>query len=174
MKRKNCLSSICIVFFLVGCVPGIRLKTEPASPAEVTGDYNLILYGAKYNDDLETVAFLEDAEGEYTFEPYAPDFDFSVVEDVPAKEALAWSTMFVSWHPDFWRTQFSRILDPENRTIGYEVRPLYYPLVYGIVDVLDVDYWLKPDGTVKITISLKQQIDRMLHEGGGRADGGGK
>jgi len=79
----------------------------------------------------------------------------------------------VSWHPDFWRAQFSRILDPENRIIGYELRPLYYPFVYGIADFMDVDYWLKPDRSVKITIKLKPQIDRMLHEGGGDGKGGG-
>ncbi len=176
MKRKI-ISIFLVTLLLTGCASAKYLKTEEANPADVTGVFNVILYGSSYISDVENVAILDVSGDRYTFEPYAPDFDFSIVKGVPAREAIEGAEKFVSWPPTFWRIVFSRILDPENRTIGYEVRPFYDAVVYGTSDVMDIDYWLKPDGTVTVKIKLKPRILRMLFGDGGAGvgqGGGGK
>jgi hypothetical protein len=149
------------------------LRTEEASPDEIKGSFTLILYGGNFLDDLETIAML-DAEGDqYVLDPFAPDFDYRMKKGVPAAEAFKEAEKFVNFHPSFWRSQLSRIVDKEGKVIGYEVRPLYRPVAFGVSDVLDVNYWLKEKGRVKVTIRLIPSIEKNKLPGGdaGSADG---
>jgi hypothetical protein len=150
------------------------LKTEAAGPAEIKGTFTLILYGARFPDDLETLAIL-DIEGDgYYFDPFAPDFDFKLKKGIPAKQALAEAEKFVSFHRSFWRLQLSRILDPKGNIIGYELRPLYNQFVYGRSDVMDVYYWLKEEGRIKVTVMLIPDIlSKTRFPGGDGAGPGG-
>jgi len=146
--------------FAAGTAPELR----DAKPEDVRGIFTLILYGGKYLDDLETVAIL-DLEGDrYTFEPYAPGYDYKIKGGIPAKEALEEAEKFVSFHSSFRRTILGKILDKEGNTIGYEVRPLYYPTTFGVSDVLDVDYFIR-DGKVISYIRLKPAVEKQLHGG---------
>jgi hypothetical protein len=149
------------------------LRTEEAKASEITGTYTLILYGGNYSDDLETIAILDREGDQYNFEPYAPDFDYRIKKGVPAKEALKEAEKFVSFHNSFWRSQISRIIDNKGNIIGYEVRPLYQPFTFGISDILDVYYWLKEGGGVKVLIRLKQSVERSRLPFGGKAGRGG-
>jgi hypothetical protein len=135
------------------------LKTEAAMPTDVSGTFTIILYGASYLDDLETIAILDYEGDEYHFEPYAPAFNYTVSKGVQAQEALAVAEEFVSFHSSFWKSQMSNILDKEGVTIGYEVRPLYKPFIYGISNVLDIYYFLKDNGKVKTIIRLKKSVE---------------
>lgn len=142
------------------------LRTEEVKAVDPTETFTLIFYGGRYHDDFETVAILDVEGDEYTFEPYAPEFDYRVKRGVPAKDALKEAEQFVSRHPDFSRSLLSRIPDNNGKTIGYELRPLYHPLTLGISDVLDIDYWIK-NGKVKVTVKLKPMIEMKLFGGDG-------
>ncbi len=149
------------------------LRTEEARPDEMKGTFTLILYGGNFLDDLETIAML-DAEGDqYVLDPFAPDFDYRMKKGVPAPEAFKEAEKFVNFHPSFWRSQLSRIVDKEGNVIGYEVRPLYQPISFGISDVLDVNYWLKEKGRVKVTIRLIPSIEKNKLPGGDAGSAGG-
>jgi hypothetical protein len=141
--------------------------------SDITGTYTLILYGGNYSDDLETIAILDREGDPYNFEPYAPDFDYRIKKRVPAKKAMKEAEKFVSFHNSFLRSQISRIIDNNGKTIGYEVRPLYQPLTFGISDVLDVYYWVKEGGRVKVLIRLKQSVEKSLLPFGGKTERGG-
>jgi hypothetical protein len=149
------------------------LKTEEAKASDITGTYTLILYGGNYSDDLETIAILDREGDQYNFEPYTPDFDYRIKKGVPAEEALKEAEKFVSFHNSFWRSQISRIIDNKGNTIGYEVRPLYQPFTFGVSDVLDVYYWLREGGRVKVLIRLTQSVERERLPFGGKAGRGG-
>jgi hypothetical protein len=136
------------------------LKTEEAKSDEVTGTYDLILYGGRHINDLETVAFLDKEGDQYKFEPYAPEFDYKIKRGIPAKEALKEAKKFVSFHNAFWRSQLSRILDEKGNVIGYELRPLYRPFVYGRDDLLEIYYRIKGDKVI-IEINLTPDIFKM-------------
>lgn len=147
---------------------GGSLRTEAATAPD-TRTYTLILFGNRYFKDIENVAFL-DVEGDgYLLEPYAPEFDYRVIKNLSAREAIEKAERFVSSHYDFWHSELSRILDNSGKTLGYELRPLYRPLAFGIVDVMDIDYALKGD-RVRIYIHLKPKIDRHIFGGDGSSD----
>jgi hypothetical protein len=149
------------------------LKTEAANPSEVKGTFTLILYGGNYYDDLETMAILDREGDQYTLDLYKPDFDYRVIKGVPAKEALAKAEKFIRFNPSFWHSQLSKILDDKGDVIGYELRPLYYPITYGSSDVLDVHYWMEEGGRVKITVRLMTSVERLRFPGGGISAGSG-
>ncbi|HET6516228.1 MAG TPA: hypothetical protein VFG09_13790 [Thermodesulfovibrionales bacterium] len=137
------------------------MRTGVAKDTEVTGTYTLILYGGRYSSDLENVAILDKEEDPYVFEVYAPDFDYQTKSNVPGPEALEEAENFVKFHRSFHQSQVSRIIGPSGDTIGYEVRPLYYPLDVGYADVLDIRYRVT-DGKVIVSISLKDEVKRSL------------
>ncbi len=149
-------------------------RTEKADSSEIKGTFTLILYGGRYSDDLETIAIL-DLEGDYYhFEPYAPDFDYRIKKGIPAKEALAEAKKFVSFHNSFWHSQLSKILDNNGNVIGYELRPLYLPVTYGVSDILDVNYFPKENGKVKVTIKLIPSVEKTKFQGDDSGSGDGK
>jgi hypothetical protein len=151
------------------------LRTESAEVSAMNGSLTLILYGARFADDIETIVIFDIEGDQYYFEPFAPDFDYKIKRGVQAKEALAEAQKFVSFHNSFWRSQLSRILDPNGNIIGYELRPLYNNFVYGRSDVMDVYYWLKEGGKIKVTIRLVPEIERAIRfpgDGSGGRDGG--
>jgi hypothetical protein len=161
---------VCMIFAFSGIPSSFAfdkpLETIEASPAEITGTFNLVLYGGRFSDDVETIAIL-DLEGDgYLLEPFAPDFDFRIRKSVSAKEALEQAQKFVGFHNAFWRSQLSRIMDKTGNTIGYEIRPLYLPFYFGVSDVFEVYYWLKENGRVKVTIKLIPFVERRRFPGG--------
>lgn len=176
-KVSIAFSMFCVAFCFVGISRlsawETSLKTEAASPSEISGTYRLILYGHRFANDVETLAIF-DREGDgFTFEPFAPDFDFKIKKDLPAAEALKEAQEFVSFHRDFWRSQLSKILDAKGNIIGFELRPLYYPLDYGVSDILDVYYWPKDNGRIKVTIKLIRSIEERRFPGVGEGSSSG-
>jgi len=141
------------------------LRTEWVNQSEVAGSFTLILYGGNYFNDLQTIAFL-DAEGyPYTFEPYAPAFEYRLLKGLSAREALDKAQDFVSTTGNcFVRSQLSKVLDRNDKTIGYELRPFYNPLCYGLADVLDVSYWNK-DGKIVIKVKVKPIVEKQFESG---------
>ena len=148
-------------FLLVSCGAGVYLRTEVTRPEEVTGTYTLILYGARYSSDIENVALLVEEGGPYRFEVYAPDFDYKVEKNVPHRDALEKAEEFVRHHYAFMESQLSRIIGPSGNSIGYELRPLYYPIEFGSSDVLDIYYFFE-GGKVVAKIRLKPEIEKAL------------
>src|SRR4030042_1308646 len=165
------LLSVIILFEVKDASAGF-LKTEEARPDEVTGTYTLILYGGRHINDVETAAFLDKDGDQYEFEPYAPEFDYRIKTGVPAEEALKEAKKFISFHNAFWRSQLSRILDEKGNVIGYELRPLYRPFVYGREDLLEIYYRIKGSKVI-IEIRLTPNIFQMQFLGDLPGDAGG-
>ncbi len=167
---KHIKLSVLIFFIAVmssGCGSYQEIRTLDTSEKEVAGTYSLILYGGRHGNDLETVAILNKEDAPYKIVPYAPEFDYRIIKDVPAKEALAKAYKFVSFNPYFFRTQVTRIVDSSNGALlGYEIRPLYQPLAYGYYDVLYINYW-KKDGKVFVKMKLNYELERKLRGGVG-------
>lgn len=153
--------------------PSKPLRTMAAESTDVTGTFTVILFGASHKDDLETVAFLDREGDRYEFAPFAPEFDYRIRPGLPAEDALAMAYKFVNFHPAFWTSRLSNIFDPQGNSIGFEVKPLYLPFVYGTSDVLDIHYWPKGDGRIKITIRLTPALERLKFMPGGDGGAGG-
>ena len=169
MKNKNYFLAalgLCLVFILAAtsCAPVNSLRTAAVNPAAVTGTYTVFLYGARHVNDIETVAVLAKEGTHYTFEIYAPDFDYKIIKGMPAKEAIEKATKFVSFHHEFSYYRIGGILDPAGAVIGYEVRPYYRPIEFGYYDVMDISYTLA-DKRVVTRIHLKPEVEQYLQDG---------
>jgi hypothetical protein len=169
--RRNIRRGIAVlagILFLQACIQGARLRTGPVTRPDVQGTYTLILYGGNYSGDLETVAILDREGDRYTFEPYAPAFNFKVIKGQTADHALPAAEQFVRRQPSYQSEVLHSILDETGMVIGYELRPLYLPLVYGVSDVLDVDYRINGEKvivTIKVKPFIEQQDDADFRRG---------
>lgn len=170
MKREKTRFAIAVFslmlscLFTVSCRSAGHLRAEAVRKAEPTGTVSLILHGGRHIEDIETVAIL-DLEGDgYTFAPWAPEFDYTTQKGVEAGAAIENAREFVSFSPYFSSTLTKRIIGEKGEIIGYEVRPLYQPFVYGARDVLEVDYFLRAGGRVKVTVNPWPHLDR-IHPG---------
>ena len=161
------------ILLLQSCMQGKRLMTEPAGRAELQGTYALILYGGNYSGDLETVAILDREGDRYVFEPYAPPFNYRVIKGQTADHALPAAKQFVRRSPSYQGEELRAILDESGAVIGYELRPLYLPFVYGISDILDIDYRISGDrvtAVIRLKPFVEQQQDGADFRHGGRGN----
>ncbi len=153
-----------IGLFLPGCVHGLRLRTGTAEKADFQGTYALILYGGNYSGDIQTVAILDKEDDRYTFEPYAPAFNYKIIAGQTVDHAIPRAEQFIRDNPAYQGEILRNILDPEGNIIGYELRPFYQSFVYGMSDVLDIDYWMKDDKII-VTIRLKPFLQEQDGDG---------
>ncbi len=160
-SRFPVIASVLVFLALSSCTQGVYLKTETPGSAELTGTYTLILYGARYRDDIENLAIFAKDGTRYAFQVYAPRYRYKVEKRVPAKEALETAQEFIRFHRSFWQSQLSKILSPEGETIGYELKPLYYPIDTGYADVLSV-YYVVEGNTVTAIVRLKPEIEKIF------------
>lgn len=163
------ITAALIVLINIPPVFGKDLRTEEVKTSDIAGTFTLILYGGNYVKDIKTAAFLDLEGDQYTFEPYAPAFDYRVIRGLSAKEALETAELFVSATYSFRGSQSSRIIDDSGRTVGYEIRPLYEPLTFGTSDVMNIDYVTKGN-KIRIYINLKPRVEREILDGGNSRD----
>jgi hypothetical protein len=160
-----CLLAACL---LGACVPALR--TPGVNRIDESATYDLILYGGRFAEDTETVAFLQKEDTGYEFEPYASKQMYKVVKGLSASEALERASSFVtSYSANVQGTTMRSILAPDGQVLGYEVRPLYMPLVYGATDLIYVDYFLRKGNKVQIWI---RPFYNRMSDGDGRSKQG--
>ncbi len=150
-----------LLISLASCVKSSGLITEEIRSDRISGTFTLILYGARFSGDIENVAILDIEGDKYTFEVFAPDFDYKLRTRVPAEEAIKIAEGFIASYGSFKYPQISQIKDLNGNVIGYEFRPLYHPSEFGTFDVLDIDYWLEGN-KVKVRIGLIPEIRQRL------------
>lgn len=136
------------------------LETVPAGVSNITDTFTLILYGGQNSNDIETVAILDKEGDRYSFEPFAPRFKYIVKRGVPANEALEEAGKYISWHNSYHRSQLRGIIDEKGSILGYELRPIYLPLAFGIDDIMDIDYRMRGNRIVVI-VRLKPVIQAV-------------
>ncbi|HXX58538.1 MAG TPA: hypothetical protein VEI96_11100 [Thermodesulfovibrionales bacterium] len=159
-----------MIFVACGCAGGKALRTQPIQDdGEIAGLFTLTLYSDMQYASLRTLAFLGLEGSGYSLSPYVPSFDLNVLNNVPGQEALREALAFISSkNPNYENPAISRILDPTGKVIGYEVRPLYNPVAYGLSNVLSTGYFLLPSGTVRIIINLNEEVKNQFEDSAGR------
>lgn len=150
----------CLTAFAGCAAPGTRIHAESLGDREISGVFTLILYGGNYFDDPETVAFLDREGDAFTFDIYAPDFNYRTIKGLPAAEGLKRAVEFVSRNSSFHQVRLSSIAEDQAGNIGYEVRPLYLPFTYGTDDLLDISYSEKGNKVV-VTIRVKPSVENV-------------
>ena len=69
--------------------------------------------------------------------------------------------MFVSRHSSFRQSRISGIIDDKGNILGYEFRPLYFPLTFGVEDVMEVNYRMAVNRII-VSIRLNASVEKML------------
>ncbi len=178
MILRRISASFVIVFLCLdisSCmsIASSHLKTGAAKPSDVTGTYTLLLYGCRYPDDLENVAILAREGGSYTFDIYAPASRYKIKPGLQAGDALREAEQFVKCSVHYQQSRMSSISGPSDDIVGYEVRPLYSPIRFGMYDVLQIQYVIK-DGKILVYIKLDPTVEMELRDEGGRGDRDGR
>ncbi len=165
---SRALGIITAFLLLLGsCVGGEYVRTEGLETTEgVSGAFRLILFGGAYLHDFEAVAVL-DLEGDgYRIVPHAPAHRYSVSEGLDARTAFAKARHFALDQMKSNGVLLKRVLDMEGAAIAYEVRPLYQAFAFGLRDIMDVSYYLREGGEVRMVVRLRDEVDRMRDEEG--------
>lgn len=134
-----------------------------------SGNFSLIRYGGTHGEDIETVAILDIEGDNYTFEPYAPEYDFTITEHLPRDKAFQEAMRFVRWHHAFLRAEVTKITDRQGIALGYEFRPLYMPSRFGLIDVLHTSYELRGE-KIFVYVNLKRNINNVFERDRGIDD----
>lgn len=171
MKATSLLLFPLALFLLIGaCAPRQGLRTESAVSTGMSGSYSLTLFGCRYLDDPETVAIFDREGDRYRFEPFSPEFNYRVEKALAPEVALEKARKFINCHTSVHGERLSSISDGHGTVLGYELRPLYFPLTYGVDDILMTDYRMQGD-TVVVGIRLIPAVEQMLSGGfNGRDD----
>jgi hypothetical protein len=160
-----------VIFMLISCVPGVKLHTRHLADAPgLAGGYTLILYDGGSYHRYDTLAVLDPEGDGYRILPSAPEFDYRIVRGLAADVALQKAEHFVGMHPEFLRAHMSEITGDAGNPVGYEIRPLYLPVIYGQSDLLDVVYLLGEEGadgvrTVRVIVRVKpivEDVERLI------------
>ena len=158
-----------LLFFSGSCATtGTVLSTSGLQDidAEVeTGSFALILHSSQGQRYMDTVAIL-DIEGDaYEIEPAAAPYNFTVVEGLTGQQALQTARRFIDFYAGHNTTGQQAITSPAGDVIGYELRPLYHPFVYGVSDVMDITYDHQPQGRVIVSVELLFHVEQQLRGG---------
>jgi hypothetical protein len=148
----------------IGPMASTRLMDDAALPA---GPYTLVLYGGQYREDLETVALLDQEGDDYHIKPFGAQFLYQTEAGVQRDEAVTKADYFLrSRLNSYSKHEIRQIFSPDGSTIGYEIRPLMHPFVYGLSDLLDVSYTIGENRDV--TVYVRQKDHFLLEQTGDR------
>jgi len=149
-----------VIVIASGCAGGKALRTQVIQDqGQITGTFTLILCSDMEYDSLETLAFLSLEGSGYTLSPYMASFDCGKTNSVSGQNALQEAISFISSkNPNYEQPEIREIYDQAGKVVGYEVRPLYAPMAYGISDVLSTGYFLMSDGNIRVIINLSGQV----------------
>lgn len=150
---------------LCSCAPTIALNVAPLekeSTKEVKGDFTLIYFVGTQKNDIRRAVIL-DAEGdEFEFLPDVRDFEYEILQNVSIGEAIYEARIFFKHERNVTTIGYYKILSPDGRLIGMEMRPGYRKEIYGDTDILDIDYAVNEHRQVLIDIDIKSGLVRRL------------
>jgi len=164
--RTSIIRSAVLLFIVLFCAAcsfnRTSLHEELAEKSGLSGTFTVILYGAHYYNDIATVAFLVPDGAKYALEIYSPDYNYRTLRGLTAPEAIRAGEKFISWHPEYLRSQFSRVLDGSGKVVAYEIRPIYNQITFGVGDVMDIDYFLQGNNMVGVHVNLAEPARRIF------------
>jgi len=87
------------------------------------------------------------------------------VNGLTGQQALQTARRFIDFYAQHNTTGQRAITSPAGEVIGYELRPLYHPFVYGVSDVMDITYDHQSQGKVIVSVELLFHGEQQLRGG---------
>lgn len=153
-----------LLIFLMPFIAHAEVKLQPCNEQDIKGVFNLIIYSNSFINDPETFILLERVDDGIKVVPYAPAFKYSVKENLDEKEALKIAKEILQDSAFVSFIKCSVIRDKDN-IYGYELKPIYFPWIFGILEPLETAY-RKKDNTITIFIRLHPQVERQIYFNG--------
>jgi len=153
-----------VLLLLSGCVSGTMLSSQSVTEIDTNhGTYTLILYGGQNAHDLSSIAVLDRTDDAYTILPYGAAFNYRIVENLSAADAMERGDSFLHNLSSYRATEKRAIYTPDHTVIGYEMRPLFMPLDTGLLgDILDTSYVLQTDNQVMVYVGFRGGYQNQL------------
>jgi len=146
-----------LLVFSSGCATGQALRAVRVQGIEdANGPYTLILYREEEYFGLKTVAFLVPKGNGYSLQPYAPEYNYTTIHNISGQEGIQLAIALFHKNRDYTNYEIRRISDLGGKTVGFEIRPLYFATVEGRGDVMRVEYGLSNGGAVNVYIHLNE------------------
>lgn len=168
MKRMLMLSVLAFAALCLGACGGKPLLSAPMpNMKDVEGSYTLIYYMGTQRTDFTNLVIL-DLEGDgYRFIPEVKDYEYEILQNVSISEAIYETNVFYARNRFIESAEFFALLSPDGKKniIGYEIRPLYDPALYGAQDIMDMYYEMGRNKRIKLEIKLKSVLKRMMKPG---------
>lgn len=159
---------ILLILLLVPLNIYAEIILQECKNEEIKGNFNLILYSNAFVNDPETFIIFDRADDKIKITPYAPEFKYKIFENLPDMDALKISKEILLNPTAVSFIKCSVIKGSSGDIIGYELKPLYFPWIFGILEPLETVY--KEDGDrIKIFIRLNPRVERQIY-GGGTSD----
>jgi hypothetical protein len=163
-----------VVLLQNGCTSGILLSSRPIAARDTgRGSYNLILYGGQNPRAADSVAILDRTDDPYTILPYGAAFNYRIIDNLSADEAIKRGRAFISDLTSYRATEIREIDGPKHTVIGYELRPLFMPLETGrLGDFVDTSYVLQEKNQVRVYVGFRGGYSNPLDSPDFNSDGG--
>ncbi len=141
------LTAAMLLFAVASTASARTLTTDAVKPADIQGGtYSLIAHGCNSAEDLAPVAILQREDTPYHFGVVAPRGETQTIAGLTRDEALRRAQDFVNCNPSvLQRADITEIRGPNDTLVGYEVKPVYYPLRSGSSDGVHTSYRVKGD-----------------------------
>ncbi|MGB9891487.1 MULTISPECIES: hypothetical protein [Thermodesulfovibrio] len=157
-----------ILIFLTLLIMPINLQAEVSlkqcNEADIKGVFNLIIYSNSFINDPETFIILDKVDDKIKIVPYAPAFKYRIIENLNEKEALKIVNEILR-NPSFVSSIKCSVIDEGENILGYELKPLYFPWIFGILEPVETVY-KKEGNSIIIFIRLNPMVERQLNSGG--------
>lgn len=160
MKLFKILVVFLVIVLSFKLYAGIVL--QPCDEKNIKGEFNLIIYSDSFINDPETFIVFDIADDKISVFPYASSFKFRVIENLNEKEALKTSQEILK-NSSVSFIKCSVIRD-KNSVFGYELKPIYFPWIFGILEPVKTVY-KKQNDTITIFIRLNPQVEKQIYNG---------
>lgn len=150
-----------LILFLLPLNLQAELNLNPCSDSDIKGNFNLIIYSNSFINDPETFIILEKIGSKIM--PYAPGFKYRTIENLTEKEALRIANEILK-DPSFVSSIKCSAIYDEGNIRGYELKPIYFPWIFGIMEPVETVYKKQGDAIV-IFIKLDPRVERQLYFG---------
>ena len=137
----------------------LMLKTEQIKdlPKDDRSRYTLMYYFGINRYDPRRLIVLDLEDDPYTMHYQLKDYEYEILQGVDVFDAHREAVTFFRSESKITTLNYYKILDPEGKLAGYEIRPLFDKEFLGKADIMDVKYYLLDKKTGKVEVGVEVQ-----------------
>jgi hypothetical protein len=157
MPKKTVSIMLAALFTVMACGSTSYLRSKIISPdTPPAGQFDLILYTSLEDEMLLKIAVLDFRGDSYRLLPYAAEFNFKTFEGLEAEDAINRAKEFFRTMDGYNDIELHEIKGPEGGVVAIEIRPLFDVFVHGTTDIINTNYYVHEEGTIKFVVGINR------------------